>query len=125
MNEKRKKKIIFVVSGVVLLFVAIVLFLGFGMKDYVDKVPKITPKNEVSAAAGQTLSIEDIFDVECKGEYELNLSLADTDVFDAKVSDDKQTLYVGSSAGTITVSVTGYGEVAEPVGEENTVTVMK
>ena len=111
------------ILGTIVFFVAVGLFFYCGIKNYVDKVPKITPKSEISVMAGQTMATEDMFAVECKGKYELNLQIIESNIADAKVSDDKQTLYVGSSAGTIKIGVSGYGEVAEPVQEENRITV--
>jgi len=65
---------------------------------------------------------ENDWDVECKGDYRLELAI-DSEIDDARVSEDMQSLYVGSKSGNIRVTISGYGEVAEYVSEETIIHV--
>lgn len=130
--EKNKKrvgkgmKVVGIVAGIVVLFfVFIGLYLLWELKEYTDRVPKITPKENVTVKAGQTLFVEDMFEIECKGAYVMKLHIGETDISDAVVSEDKKQLYVGSKAGTIRVVVDGSGEVAEYVDGETVITVLE
>lgn len=114
-----KKKVLF---GILLICLFICLFGAFMIKSYIDKVPKITVKELGVVEAGQTLALSDLVDVRGKGDYRLALTI-DSDIVDAKVSEDKQSLFVGSSSGNIRVTIVGYGEVAEYISEETIIHV--
>lgn len=128
MDKKEKKQgkrwivIILVLLGLV---ACIGLYLLWGLKDYMDKVPEITPKESVTVKAGQTVTAEDMFDITCKGDYRVSLSILDSDIPDAKVTEEKQALFVGSSQGTIRVLICVTGEVAESTDAENTIVVIE
>lgn len=101
----------------------IICLLGvLSIKNYIDKVPKLTVKELGIVEAGQTLELSDMVDVECKGDYRLELAI-DSEIVDAKVSEDKQSLFVGSNSGNIRVTITGYGGVAEYISEETVIHV--
>lgn len=117
-----KKKVMIIVSGIVAVLFVVVAFGIYGVKDYIAKTPKLTLKWVGEVKAGQTLTLQDLVDVECKGDYHLDIAI-DTNIDDAKVSNDKQFLYVGSHSGYIKVILSGYGSVAEHVSEENIVYV--
>jgi len=113
----KNKKIII---GVTIAFLSIIILLGgialtifLPLKDYLDETPKITPDPTITVAHGETLSVSDLCQVECKGNYTLSLSITETQIPDAVVSADKQSIYVGSSAGVIIVEIMGRGENAE------------
>ena len=123
---QKKLQTVFKIAGRI--FISMVVIWGILtillMKNYVDKTPKLTPKAPIVAEAGQTLSISDLFEIDCEGKYQLNLAIADTDITDVRLSSDKQSLFVGNRAGTITVVVSGYGEVAELVSAQNDITII-
>lgn len=113
----KNKKIIITV---VIALVAVLLSLGIlalaiflPLKNYIDETPKITPNPSITVAHGETLSVSDLCQVECKGNYTLSLSIIETQIPDAAVSTDGQSIYVGSSAGIIIVEIWGRGENAE------------
>lgn len=122
-NKKTCNKWVVVIGAVLLFFACIGLYLVWELKDYIDKVPKITPKESVTVQTGQTLTVDDIFDVECKGEYRMRLTISETEIPDAEISDDKQSVYVGSTPGTIRITAGGSGEVAEWAENENVIVV--
>lgn len=111
--SRKKKIIIAVIAGVIFCG----LSGGLLVKDYIEKVPKLTVKGQRIVEAGQTLALSDIVDVECKGDYRLELAI-DSEIDDAKVSENKQSLFVGSNSGNIRVIISGYGENPEFVSEE-------
>lgn len=125
MEEKKKnsKKWMIYIGIAVAIPAAVVLYLLWGVKNYLDRVPDITPKASLQVATGQELTAEDIFDIQCKGSYMTKLNIEETDISDALVSADRQTLYVGSVPGSIRVYVVATGEVAESTDSENTIVV--
>ncbi|MDE6624753.1 MAG: hypothetical protein K2K56_00125 [Lachnospiraceae bacterium] len=116
MNKKK------VLLGLFVICVFICLLGILSIKNYIDKVPKLTVKELGSVEVGQTLELLDMVNVECKGDYQLALAI-DSEIADAKVSEDKQSLFVGSSPGTIRVTITGYGGGAELISEETVIRV--
>lgn len=116
MNKKK------VLLGLLAVCVLICFWGVFSIKNYMDKVPKLTMKELGIVEAGQTLKLSDIVDVACKGEYHLELTI-DSEIADAKVSEDKQSLFVGSDSGTIRVMISGYGGVPEYISEETVIHV--
>lgn len=122
-EKKQGKRWIAIISIVLVLMACVGLYLLWGLKDYMDKVPDVTPKESVTVKTGQTLTAEDMFDITCKGDYRVSLSILDSDIPDAKVTGEKQALFVGSSQGTIQVLICATGEVAEMVDAKQTIYV--
>lgn len=120
--SKRIKQLLIsvIIAGGILL--GLLVLCGISVKGYLDKVPRLTVKGQRIVEAEQTLALSDIVDVECKGDYRLELAM-DSEIDDAKVSEDKQSLFVGSNSGNIRVIISGYGEVAEFVSEETVIHV--
>lgn len=120
--SKRIKQLLIsvIIAGGILL--GLLVLCGISVKGYLDKVPKLTVKGQRIVEAKQTLALSDIVDVECKGDYRLELAI-DSEIDDAKVSEDKQSLFVGSNSGNIRVIISGYGEVTEFVSEETVIHV--
>lgn len=117
-----KKKIII---GAVIAFISFIIIFGgialailLPIKDYTDRTPTIVPNTSITAESGDTLSVSDLCTVECKGNYTLSLVILESQVPDAYVSQDGQTLHVGSSSGIITVSIVGRGDNAESRSEK-------
>lgn len=121
MSKRIKQLLISVIIACGILLGLLVLC-GISVKGYLDKVPKLTVKGQRIVEAEQTLALSDIVDVECKGDYRLELAI-DSEIDDAKVSEDKQSLFVGSNSGNIRVIISGYGEVTEFVSEETVIHV--
>ena len=118
-----KKKKVIIIASIILVVLFGVAALGiYEIYDYVSRTPKLHMKQIGEVEAGQTLTLQDLVDVECKGDYHLDIAI-DTDIADAKVSDDKQSLYVGSHSGYIKIIVYGYGSVAEHASAESVVYV--
>jgi hypothetical protein len=117
------KKWILYIGIALAIFLAIGGYFLWSVKDYTDKVPHITPRQDVTVAKEQMLMVEDLFEIECKGSYSLKLQIRETDIEDATVSEDGKMLYTGSSAGSLRVLVSGTGEVAEHVEAETVLTV--
>lgn len=120
--SKRIKQLLIsvIIAGGILL--GLLVLCGISVKGYLDKVPRLTVKGQRIVEAEQTLALSDIVDVECKGDYRLELAI-DSEIDDAKVSEDKQSLFVGSNSGNIRVIISGYGEVTELVSEETVIHV--
>lgn len=113
------------ILGIVIAFTAFIVIVGgialavvLPIKDYVDRTPTIVPNTSITAESGDTLSVSDLCTVECKGDYTLSLVILESEVSDAYVSQDGQTLHVGSEAGIITVSIVGRGDNAESRSEK-------
>ncbi len=122
-NKKSGKKWIVYIGIAMTFFVCVGLYLLWGLNDYMEKVPQITPKASLQVTTGQELTVEDMFDIQCKGSYVTKLSIMETDISDAMVSADGQTLYVGSAPGSIRISLLATGEVAETTDAKNTIIV--
>lgn len=113
------------ILGIVIAFTAFIVIVGgialavvLPIKDYVDRTPTIVSNTSITAESGDTLSISDLCTVECKGDYTLRLVILESQVSDAYVSQDGQTLHVGSETGIITVSIVGRGDNAESRSEK-------
>ncbi len=114
-----------IILGVVIAFIAFIVIVGgialavvLPIKDYVDRTPTIVPNTSITAESGDTLSVSDLCTVECKGDYTLSLVILESQVSDAYVSQDGQTLHVGSETGIITISIVGRGDNAESRSEK-------
>lgn len=118
----KKKKVLIIVFVILAIICAVVALGVYAIKDYIAKVPKLTMKWIGEVEAGQSLTVQDLVDVECDGDYHLDIAI-DTNIDDAKVSDDKQSLYVGSQSGYIKVVVSGSGSVAEHTSAEGIIYV--
>lgn len=119
MGKKRKRSLISVViTGII--FGG--LLGGIAMKWYIERTPKLTVKGQRIVEAEQTLGLSELVEVECKGDYRVELTI-DSEIDDARVSEDKQSLYVGSSSGNIRVTITAYGKASEAVSEETVIHV--
>lgn len=119
MGKKRKRSLISVViAGIIFLG----LLGGIAMKWYIERTPKLTVKGQRIVEAEQTLGLSELVEVECKGDYRVELTI-DSEIDDARVSEDKQSLYVGSSSGNIRVTMTAYGKASEDVSEETVIHV--
>ncbi|MBQ8171640.1 MAG: hypothetical protein IJZ95_06600 [Oscillospiraceae bacterium] len=116
------KKALIIIFVVFLLLGGIAAVTIWGLVDYMEKVPVITPKTNIYAEAGTTLSISDLADIEKATTTKIFLQTISDDVEKtATVSADRQTLFVGYNTGPIEVLILATGENAE--SREDTVTV--
>ncbi|MBQ9983504.1 MAG: hypothetical protein IJP29_02840 [Lachnospiraceae bacterium] len=120
-----KAKKIMAVVGVAIVLAIIFLYVVFYLpiKDYIDKVPEITPKSRLTVEIGDTVEWADLFDVECKGEYTLKLAVQDQYYNVIEMSEDRQSFIVKGKADEVTIYVTARGENAEMVDSSNTITI--
>lgn len=86
------------------------IYLVVGLKRYMDENPQITPYENVVCQVGETLSIEQLAKIEVAKEVKiLEISEDTREDTDAKVTEDKQAVYVGSQPGNFQVSVLATG----------------
>lgn len=123
---KKSVKIILFAVGFTIITAAAVL--GLAVKKYLDEVPIITSKSPVYAEIGSTVSIADLADIEraessgISSDIEWHVSGA-SDTANAKVSGDRQSLFVGNYMGAFDVKVFAVGKNSESREEKVTVEV--
>lgn len=116
------KKALIIIFVVFLLLGGIAAALLWGVVDYMNKVPVITPKTNIYAEAGSALSINDLADIEKATSTKIFLqTISDDAEKTATVSADRQTLFVGYNTGPIEVLIVAKGENSE--SREDIVTV--
>ena len=114
-----KKNLLLICIAVVSFAAVIVLVCVGGVARYVLNVPKITPKfMTVNLEAGETVRYDELADFKCVGGYDVSLSIIDTNIPTAKISDDKESVYVGDSRGYIHLNVTETGDHSEGRSED-------
>lgn len=115
----KKKKSVTVVITILVIFGIIAIICVVGVAQYVLNVPKITPKFlTVNLSAGQTVRYDELADFKCVGGYHGELMISDTNIPTAKISDDRESIYVGDSRGYIHLDVVGIGDHSEGSSEE-------
>lgn len=94
---------------------------GIGVYRYVSNVPELTANNWLQdVVADNTLSWNNLYHIKCSGDYSVELRILDTNIPDAKISEDKAEVYVGSKAGYIHLSAIGQGKRSEYGKETDT-----
>ncbi|MBP5192200.1 MAG: hypothetical protein J6Z74_02540, partial [Eubacterium sp.] len=63
--------------------------------------------------SGIIYEASDMVDVKCKGDYELRVSIIDTNIPTADVAADKASVYAGDTSGYIHVEISGVGKRSE------------
>lgn len=124
-ENKRKKKtrrnVAIVILGVIVLTA---VYLAVGLKNYLDQSPRITPYENVVSHVGETLTIEQLAKIEQGKEVRiLGISEDTREHTDAKVTEDKQAVYVGSQPGTFQVQIMATGSNHESRDAQIYVTV--
>lgn len=112
MEENRKKKNTGRNIAIAILAVIVLtgIYLIIGLKRYMDENPRITPYENVVCQVGETLSIEQMAKIEVAKEVKILVISEDTrEDTDAKITEDKQAVYVGSQPGNFQVSVLATG----------------
>ena len=96
------------------------LGLGLGVYRYTSNVPKLTPNNWLQdVASDNTFSWNNLYKIKCKGEYDVELSILDTNIPDAKITEDKSSVYVGRNSGYIHLLAVGHGRHSERGNESD------
>lgn len=68
--------------------------------------------------------MKDLCRIECKGNYTVTLYMQEeSTIADAKVNEDKQSVFVGSTAGTVVVYIVARGDNAETTDAQVQITV--
>ncbi len=121
-----KVKTIFAIlaASAAVLFLTFTVIMGIGAYQYVEATPEITVNGPVHAAAGSTLHISELAEIELEKVRSMQMIAPWNEPMlnHACVSSDQQYLYVGDSAGTFDVTISVSGETAER--REATVTVI-
>lgn len=110
MERLRKSKVANTIAGILLLVLVVIgIMLFVEMKQFLAAVPEISPKEAVMAPIGQTLSVDDLVEVEKSVETKI------VDIIEGEKSTDAAIVEGGSRlrVGTAPVS---YQVVVEAVG---------
>ncbi len=126
MNQKKAGKVIGIfalIMVVVIVFVYIALYLP--LKRYIDQTPKITPKSQVTVHVGDTVDWQDLFDVECKGQYTMKMSI-ETEYYNVvEVAEDGKSFIAKEQADEVAIYIVGRGENAESVDSSTIIQIEK
>ena len=114
-----KKKIVKIVIGILCLIVVLVcVFLICGAVDYVNSVPEITPKENVSVASGSTIRPRDVADITDNAEV-IRFTRAhwkdNESPSGLEVTNDA--IIITEGTGILVIGIYAVGDVAEPVTE--------
>lgn len=126
MEENRKKKNTGRNIAIAILVVIALtgIYLVVGLKQYMNQNPRITPYENVVCQAGETLSVEQLAEIEVAKDVKiLGISEDTREDTDAKVTEDRQAVYVGSQPGSFQVSVLATGSNHESSEVQVQVTV--
>ena len=119
-----KKKVLLITGAVlttVILTAAVTCIVGACR--YVSNVPEIIPRETAfTVKTGTTVTPEDLADIKCEGDYSAGFRIHATNIDDTKLSDDRSSVYVGDSEGTIHVEIIARGLRSE-AGEPRKVTI--
>ncbi len=124
MNKKKTGKVIGIfalIMVVLIVFVYVALYLP--LKRYIDETPKITPKSQVTVQVGDTVKWQDLFEVECKGQYTMKMSTEAAYYNVVEMAKDGQSFVAKGHADGIVIYVVGRGENAESVDATTTITI--
>ena len=119
------KKAIFITALTLMVIIAAAgLFCIWGVNDYISKVPVITPKDGITCESGDTLALEDMFDLERKDGDTIKICGAawteEGGGRSAEISEDGQTVTF-EGTGVCEISVFGAGSNHE--GRNATVSI--
>ena len=125
MSEKKKTGKIIGILAVILVVVFVLAFvvLFLPLKKYLDATPKIAPISQVEVKVGDTVQVSDLFDIECRGDYTVKMSVDASDYFVIQMSEDGQSFVAKGAAEGIVIYVNARGSNAESVDATNTITI--
>lgn len=118
---KNGKKII--LASVVILPLAIVVFLLYGVKAYLDEVPVITVRENLVFSANSEIGVQELAQIEKARTIRLRAQWADGSMAELETDNTKQILRVGNRTGECHVSICATGENAEMRDAEVTVRI--
>lgn len=117
-------KVITVVCVVFALIIAILyVVLYLPLMRYIEATPKITPKSQVTVQVGDTVEWQDLFDVECKGDYTVRMSVSEQEQSAIEMSKAGQSFVAKDAAKQVVIYVYARGSNAESVSATNTITI--
>lgn len=108
---KNRKKII--LAGVMILPLAIVVFLLYGVKAYLDEVPVITIREQQVFSTNSEIGLQELAQVEKARSIRLRAQWADGSMEELETDNTKQVLRVGNKTGECHVTICATGENAE------------
>ena len=115
----KNKRINPIIIGFIIVVGLFAIICAAGVFSYVSNVPKVYPKFLiVDLKAGETVRYDELADFKCVGGYHAYLAITDTNIPTAKLSEDKESIYVGDSRGYIHLSVIAIGDHSEGSSEE-------
>ncbi len=113
--------ILAVILTIMIAFIFIVFYLP--LKKYIDATPKVTPISQVEIRVGDTVQVSDLFNVECKGDYTVKMSVSEKGYSVIQMSKDGQSFVANGAAEEVVIYVNARGSNAESVGATNTITI--
>lgn len=121
---KKRKFTVAIVLAVLIPVIGIFAIGAYGVSSYLNKVPTLTPKENVTIKTDSSISIEGLCDIEKDAEKRIISAVwADGTSEGAEISEDGQSLRTGDKTGTLTVSIGATGENHESRSAEVIVTV--
>lgn len=105
--NKTKRTVIAVIVVTLVLVAALVLVVIRDLFNYMNNVPKINAKESIVVDAGDTLGIDELATIENYRSAEIRYTSDDES--DIVVSEDKQSIYVGTNETEFDVSVFAQG----------------
>lgn len=122
--KTKARKVITVVCVVLALSIAMLYVVFYlPLKRYIEATPKITPKSQVTVQVGDTVEWQDLFDVECKGDYTVKMSVSGKDYSVIQMTKDGQSFVATGAAEGVVIYVNARGSNAESVDATNTITI--
>lgn len=107
-------KILWGIAFTVIIFGVICILMA---RKYISENIHFEPKYP-QITVGQTVTIEDLVDIQSKGRYTASMMIELSQIEDAAVSEDGKSLFVGTSVGGIRIMITGRGSNSETVTQE-------
>ena len=125
MSAKNKAGKIIGILAIILVVVTVLIYitLYLPLKKYIEATPKITPNAQVTVQVGDTVEWQDLFDVECKGDYTVKMSVSEKDYSVIQMSKDGQSFVATDAAKGVVIYVYARGSNAESVDATNTITI--
>lgn len=111
-----KKKII--IAVVIILPVAAALYLLWGVKTYMDQVPTIEVKEQLTFSANSEIPVQEIARIEKARTIKLSAQWADGSMEELYVDKEKLVLQIGNKTGECHVFIAATGENAETKSAE-------
>ncbi len=118
---KNGKKII--LATAVILPLAIVVFLLYGVKAYLDEVPVIMVREQQVFSTNSEIGVQELAQIEKARSIRLTAQWADGSMEELEPDNTKQVLRVGNKTGECHVTICATGENAEMRDAEVTIRI--